>query len=206
MRPSVEPAQSLRFKYSKGFGLLAYLIAGIALAGLIGTGVYKVKKWGADEVRAEWATANRKAEEAATVRRVASELIARTSAVELAAAQQKGRDYEARWRKARAEATKPLATCPGTTTEAVAASGSDDPVRMSYRFLLLWNAAWTNQAGQPVFPDPASPEGAGADTPSAVGPGEVLTNHGENAARCSADRRALDGLITQIERLRAGWR
>jgi len=28
----------------KGFGLLAYLIAGIVLAGLIGTGVYKVKE------------------------------------------------------------------------------------------------------------------------------------------------------------------
>jgi len=43
----------------KGFGLLAYLIAGIVLAGLIGTGVYKVKQWGANEVRAEWAEANR---------------------------------------------------------------------------------------------------------------------------------------------------
>ena len=43
----------------RGFGILAYLLAAIALTGLIGTGVYKVKKWGGDEVRAEWAEANR---------------------------------------------------------------------------------------------------------------------------------------------------
>lgn len=32
------------------YGLLA-----LALMGAVGTGVYKVKQWGADEVRAEWA-------------------------------------------------------------------------------------------------------------------------------------------------------
>ena len=45
--------------------IIAYIFAAIALLGLIGTGVYKVKKWGADEVRAEWAEANRLAKEAA---------------------------------------------------------------------------------------------------------------------------------------------
>ena len=36
--------------------LLAYAIAAIVVMGMIGTGVYKVKQWGAGEVRAEWAT------------------------------------------------------------------------------------------------------------------------------------------------------
>lgn len=42
---------------------LAYGLLALALMGMIGTGVYKVKQWGADEVRAEWAEANRKARE-----------------------------------------------------------------------------------------------------------------------------------------------
>ena len=38
--------------------LIAYGLIALALLGAIGTGVYKVKKWGGDEVRAEWAAAN----------------------------------------------------------------------------------------------------------------------------------------------------
>lgn len=42
--------------------LLIYAVVAIVLLGMVGVGVYKVKKWGADEVRAEW-------EEAKTVQR-----------------------------------------------------------------------------------------------------------------------------------------
>ena len=47
--------------------LLLYGFVALAIMAAVGTGVYKVKKWGADEVRAEWSAANDKAraEEAA---------------------------------------------------------------------------------------------------------------------------------------------
>lgn len=38
--------------------LIAYGLIALAILGAIGTGVYKVKQWGADEVRAEWNAAN----------------------------------------------------------------------------------------------------------------------------------------------------
>lgn len=48
----------------------------LAIMAAVGTGVYKVKKWGADEVRTEWAAANEKAraEEAARSAAAAKEL------------------------------------------------------------------------------------------------------------------------------------
>ena len=42
-------------------GILAYGLIALAVMGMIGTGVYKVKQWGGDEVRAEWTAANEKA-------------------------------------------------------------------------------------------------------------------------------------------------
>ena len=43
--------------------LLLYGILALSIMAAIGTGVYKVKQWGADEVRAEWNEANRVARE-----------------------------------------------------------------------------------------------------------------------------------------------
>jgi len=34
--------------------LILYAVLALAVMGMIGTGVYKVKKWGGDEVRQEW--------------------------------------------------------------------------------------------------------------------------------------------------------
>ena len=58
--------------------ILAYAFAAIALLGMIGGGVYKVKQWGGNEVRAEWSAANEKAraEEAARSAAAAKELLA----------------------------------------------------------------------------------------------------------------------------------
>ena len=57
-------------------GLLAYGILALAVMGMVGTGVYKVKQWGGNEVRAEWSAANEKAraEEAAKSAAAAKEL------------------------------------------------------------------------------------------------------------------------------------
>ena len=56
--------------------LIAYGLLALALLGAIGTGVYKVKEWGADEVRQEWAQANEKAraEEAERSAKAAADL------------------------------------------------------------------------------------------------------------------------------------
>ena len=80
------------------------------------------------------------------------------------------------------------------------------PVRFSWQFVSLWDRAWTGQAGKPVLPDPVAASGADADSLSPFGPREVLDSHAENASRCSTDRRSLNGLIDQIEHLRAGWK
>lgn len=41
--------------------IIVYVVLALAVMGMIGTGVYKVKQWGGDEVRAEWNAANAKA-------------------------------------------------------------------------------------------------------------------------------------------------
>ena len=198
----------------RGFSLLAYGLLALAILGALSGLAWKIRESGKDAVRLEWAEANRKAEEAAEARRAASDLIAKTSAGELAAAQKKGRDYEARWRRDRAKVRdSALAACekapPRDATEVQATplpdSGSG-PVRFSWGFVGLWDAAWRDQAGEPLYPYRPAAEGPSPDTPSPVGPGEVLDTHGENAARCSTDRRALDSLIDQIEHLRDGWK
>ena len=49
--------------------LILYAVLALAVMGMIGTGVYKVKQWGAEEVRTEWAAANKKAAEDAETER-----------------------------------------------------------------------------------------------------------------------------------------
>lgn len=49
--------------------LIAYGLIALAILGAIGTGVYKVKEWGADGVRLEWKAANEKAAKEAEAER-----------------------------------------------------------------------------------------------------------------------------------------
>ena len=58
--------------------LILYAVLALAVMGMVGTGVYKVKQWGGDEVRAEWNDANEKAraEEAARSAAAAQALLA----------------------------------------------------------------------------------------------------------------------------------
>ena len=55
--------------------IIIYAILALAIMGAIGTGVYKVKKWGGDEVRAEWSEANKKAEASARAKEAADRTI-----------------------------------------------------------------------------------------------------------------------------------
>ena len=191
-------------------GLLAYGLVALAiiagLGGLYGTIHHSGVAEGRAEVEARWEAANKLAATQAAQRRDEASKTAQAAADSLAAAQQKATDYAALWRKARAQATRPLAMCPETPqSDPGKPSGNPEP-RFSYRFVSLWDSAWTGPGGEPVLPDPAPPTGLGPDAPSAVGPGEVLDNHQANAEACSRDRRALDSLIGQVEKLRAGWR
>ncbi len=84
--------------------------------------------------------------------------------------------------------------------------GSQD--RPAYRvtryFVGLWDGAWTDPLGQPLFGDPPGAAAEGAQ-PSAAGPRELLENHRDNAALCTEDRDRLDRLIELIEELEREW-
>ena len=194
----------------RGFSLIIYAVLALAILGTLAGIGYSIRKAGMDAVRAEWAAANAKAQDEQRAREMAAALIARTAAGELAASQQKGAEYAAKWRKARAEAQKPLASCPGTprsdATRPDEATPSPSGLRFSWRFVSLYDRAWTGKAGEPVLPDPTPGTVSDPDTPSPIGADQVLDNHAANADLCSSDRRKLDALITQIERLRAGWK
>ena len=194
----------------RGFGLIIYAVLALAILGTLSGIAYKIRQGGKESVRLEWAEANRKAQEEQKAREMAAALIARTSAGELAAAQQKGAEYAANWRKARAEARKPLASCPGSPPRDATRPDEGKPstggLRFSWRFVSLHDRAWTGKAGEPVLPDPTPGTVSDPDTPSPIGADQVLDNHAANADLCSSDRRKLDSLIDQIERLRKGWK
>ena len=198
--------------------LLAYGLVALALVGAL-AGLYaKVRHDGVEAGRAEvteqWTAANKKAQERRDLNRASAELTARTSAGELAAAQHKATTFEAKWRLARGKLPdSTLAGCSGSPTTNAAGPADTTPtppaVRFSSGFLRLYDSAWTGPDGQPVFGDqPAAEVGTAdpADAPTAIGPGEVLDNHAANARACSSDRRKLNSLIDQIEKLKAGWR
>ena len=194
----------------RGFGLIVYAVLALAILGTLSGIAYKIRESGKDSVRLEWESANRKAQEEQAAREAAARKTAAKSASDLAAAQQKGAEYAAKWRKARAEATKPLASCPESprsdATRPDEATPSPSGLRFSWRFVSLHDRAWTGKAGEPVLPDPTPGTVSDPDTPSPIGAEAVLDNHAANADLCSSDRRKLDALITQIERLRAGWK
>lgn len=199
-------------------GPLAYIIAGIAflgaLAGLYGKVHHDGYEEGVQEVTAKWQAADKKAADLEAKRQADADLTAKTSAGLLAAAQQSADSYKAKWlneRKSHADST--LAGCSESPTAgATATAGAIPPpptVRFSRGFLRSWDTAWTGNSGQPILgnsPADQSDPTYSPDTLTAIGPGEVLDNHAANADLCSADRRKLDSLIGQIEKLRDGWR
>ena len=194
----------------RGFSLIVYAVLAVAILGLLSTIVYRIREGGKDAIRVEWAEANKKAAAEQAAREAAARATAAKSAKDLAAAQQKGAEYAEKWKAARSAASKPLASCPESPPRN--AARPDDPtpapggLRFSWRFVGLYDGIWTDSAGKPVFGNNPAPSGADPDSPSPIGPGEVIDNHAENARTCSIDRRNLDALIGQIEKLRAGWR
>jgi hypothetical protein len=84
-------------------------------------------------------------------------------------------------------------------------------LRFTWEFVRLFDSAWTGAGGEPVHAAAAGPEaaaGSGAAAPggaSAYTPDDVLDVHGENARRCSADRREYRTLILKIQNAARAW-
>ena len=193
-----------------GFGLIVYAVLALGILGTLAGIGYSIRKAGADAVLAEWNAANLKAQEEQAAREMAAALIARKAAGELAAAQQKGAEYAAKWRKARAEAQKPLASChtapPSDAAHPVATMPSTPAdtlrLRFSWEFVRLFDTAWTGKDSEPVFGNTGiPPSGASITDSSPYGAEEVIDAHGINAQRCSEDRRNYAALVKLIRKL-----
>ena len=192
-----------------GFGLLAYLIAGIVLVGMLSGLAWKVRESGKEAVRLEWREANAVAEEAAQKLEQERALEARKVVAAQQSAERKARDYETKWRTARnALRDVPLALCPtpspqpGNAPQTTVAS-RDGGIRLTYSFLRQYDGAWVSNDGQPLFGDPAgASEGApAAGAPSTRGLDALIETHAVNAQRCSENSRQLGALVALIRKL-----
>ena len=196
---------------TRGFGIIVYLVLALAILAMLSGIAWKIRESGKDAIRVEWAAANRLAEAEQARKRLASEEVDRQQRIALQQAQKEAKANETKWKQERAKARNvALAGCsaaPRMAQDSTAKppEGSSGGVRFTWRFVMLYDTAWTGQAGQPVFGHNPTPEGAGADTLSPIGPQELTDTHQENAARCSEDRRNLNNLIETIERLRLKW-
>lgn len=195
----------------RGFSLILYAVAALAVIGALGGLYYKVSndgyQRGKGEIQGRWDEANRQAEEAAAKVRATREAEAKKASVALQQSERKASDYEQKWREsARKASGSTLAVCapttipqPGNAPSAPVAS-PDGGLRLTLDFGLRWDAAWTDKIGEPIWPDPG--DVAGRATTPAAAPAEVLQNHAENAFRCDQNRRQLTELIALIRRLR----
>ena len=186
----------------------AILAVTLALGGLYYVIDKRGYERGAAEIKRDWLLANEEAKEAADKARKIRESEAAKVAKDLASAGNKARDFESRWRAAKA-ANPVLATviCPKAGTGNVAGipsaanSGGDGiSLRFSDSFLRQWESAWTSQSGEQLF---KYPDGVIAEATGTVTLDSVLDNHAENAFRCSANSRQMNALIDLIEKLRA---
>ena len=195
----------------RGFALtgLAYLFGAIALLGMLGTAVWKIRESGKDVVRLEWAAANLKADEDARELMLQRREDGRDAAILLITSNLAGKESDRKWQEARnALRDTTLAVCPtprpGEKDAATTIVASPDRgLRLTYSFLRLYDGAWTGQDGKPVFGDPrgASEAAPAASAPSARGLGEVLDTHAENASRASENTRQHNKLIDLIRKL-----
>ena len=192
-------------------GILGYLIAGIAflgaLAGLYGKVHHDGYAEGVQEITAKWQAADKAAAEREAKRMADADMTAKTSAGLLAAAQQKADSAEAKWNLERKRhANNTLAGC----APAPVANSTDKPgpptLRFSAAFLRDWNAGWTGDSGEPIYPDSPPAASYPDDALTSVGPGEVLDQQHADARACSTYARDLNSLIDQITALKAGWK
>lgn len=197
--------------------ILVYLIAAAAVLATLGGIYYAIDSRGYArgklEIQSEWTAANAAAQAEADAQRLERTRLAAEQSAKLATAQGRARDADTRWRAARTEAAReavPLvvADCTGPTGSLPAAAPGGGGLRMATSlrftsdFVRRYDSAWTNSAGEPVFGDPDRPLEAPGSA-STVTADDLLTVHGENASRCSANSRQMNALINLLEKLRA---
>jgi len=185
--------------------LYLWLVGLAMLVGLLyGTYKYIDTNWetsagiekGESTVREEWKNANiiAKAEEElqAEKREAEAEKVIQAKAI----SDRKATESDFKWRKER-EKNKVLGTvtCDSKAPTAITISN----LRLSYEFVSAWDGAWTNQKGEPVF---SYPEGSVSEAARTVTIEEILSNHGENAIKCSGNSRQMNKLIDLLESLR----
>ncbi len=195
-------------KHQRGIisDLIIYAIAAVAVIGVL-YGVYEEihndgYEQGKNEVLNEWAAKDREAEEAEAIAAENRRKAAAAVSTDLATANARADNYQARLRQAAARNASVLASVECKAAGNVAVVGNSNPgasggivLRLSTDFLREYNAQWTDAKGEPVFSDTS-----GITDPSAapVGLDTLLTIHAENAARCSATSRRYSKLIDLI--------
>lgn len=211
----------------RGFGILGYLIAAgalvAALAGLYALVDGRGYARGSSEMQQRWNAANQEADDTQRERErdVSKELAVVDTARQ--AAEDKASKANLRWQEAKRESdrrgralaaieSEPRGSGPvasGQSAAPDAAAAVDQPgvrIRTTWEFVRHYDSAWTGAGGEPVFPAAAgySPTAeSGAASP--YGLGEVLDVHGENARRCSTDRREFQTVIDRIEAAERAW-
>lgn len=177
---------------------------------------------GQADVMAKWNAANAKAAEDKARERAAvgrALIVADNARV---AADEKAKNADQRWKEAVRESNRKgavLAACdpPGSTEPARAvAGGGPTPEaagsglvagerpragvpRFSPEFVRELDTAWTGLDGEPVFAAADRRDGPAGPGAPWVTAEEVRDTHGENARRCSADRRDFAALIARIK-------
>lgn len=183
---------------------------------------------GQANVQAKWTAANLEAEQDKAARNVAvgKALIVADNARQ--AAEGKATSADQRWKEAVRESNrkgKPLATCdavassepngadaggtgiaasgPGMVGSGVAARPAGP--RFTFEFVRQYDTAWTGSDGEPVFEATDGGPGFAGSRTAWVTAEEIRDVHGENARRCSTDRRELDSLIKKIRAAAAAF-
>ena len=212
----------------RGNTLLVYLgLAVVALGLLYALFQFIDSHWetsagierGESNKQALWDEANRKAEaqKQRTAAAVAKELI-RVDENRLVA-EAKADKSNLNWQEAVRESKRnnvALGVCEPAETQqdnavaAVEGSGiravpRPPGIRLSWEFVRQFDSAWTDLAGESVFPVAAWGEGSAGSSPSPYTLEDTRDIAGINAQRCSADRREFKSLITKIEAAERAW-
>lgn len=197
-------------KHQHGFGLLAYGIVALLILGALSSIGYIIRRSGYEAAMLEVAERDRLAAEQEKARAQAREALARLEAQRLLKAQEAAAAANQKWQEARNELRrkqKPLiiAECPSGGGLKPAPAGAPR-LRLAWEFVSLYDAAWTDSDGKPVFGFQRGGVAAGSEAgASPYAADDLLDVHGENAKRCSENARRLDALTAKIGKLRVQW-
>jgi hypothetical protein len=201
-----QPDMNRRAQFGFATIIIYALLALAILATLAGIG-RSIFNAGVDHEKTEQAVRDAKAQKAADELALQRREDGRDSTIALSVANASARNYEAKWRLARANNQQSLATvfCPDAApagfpvlADSAADGGAGVRIRLSSQFLREYDRAWTGPGGQPVFDDPGGPLDSSG---TAVTLESLLALHSENASRCSGTARRFNSLIDLVRKL-----